>query len=113
MSLVIKLSVHTVLFRLLAILRAEPTDASALIERLRSLAPGNVPSLPAFYRHLRRGMDEGWIMVDGTDPPEHGPGRPRQVYRLTQSGRAALAEHARELRIFASLALDGDGTTAP
>jgi DNA-binding PadR family transcriptional regulator len=113
MSLVIRFAMHTVLFRLLAILRAEPTDASALIGRLRSLTPGKVPSLPAFYRHLRRGMEEGWIMVDGTDPPGGGPGRPRQVYRLTRAGRAALAEHAREMQIFAALALDGEGTTAP
>lgn len=103
---------HTILFQLLAILRAEPADASALTARLRTLTPRRVPSLPAFYRHLRRGMEEGWIAIEGTDQPE-GPGRPRQVYRLTESGLAALTEHAREMEVFTTLALEGKGTAAP
>jgi DNA-binding PadR family transcriptional regulator len=103
---------HTILFQLLSILRQEPADASALLERLRSLTSGSSPSLPAFYRHIRRGMEDGWIVVAGTDQQEEGPGRPRQVYRITESGMAALRKHALELEVFTTLAL-GKGRAVP
>lgn len=103
---------HTILFQLLSILRQEPADASALLERLQSLTSGRAPSLPAFYRHLRRGMEDGWIVVVGTDQQDEGPGRPRQVYRITESGTAALREHAREMEVFTTLAL-GKERAAP
>lgn len=99
---------HTILFQVLSILQQAAADASALLERLRSLTSGSGPSLPAFYRHIRRGMENGWIEVAGTDRPEDGPGRPRQVYRITQTGTAALRRHARELEVFTTLALGKD-----
>lgn len=103
---------HTVLFQLLSILRQEPADASALLERLQSLTSGSIPSLPAFYRHIRRGMEDGWIAIAGTDQQEDGPGRPRQVYRITESGTAALRNHAQEMEVFTTLAL-GKGRAMP
>ncbi len=98
---------HPTLFQLLAILRAGPADASALLERLDALTSGKPPSLPAFYRHVRRGMEHGWIAAGGTDQPEEGPGRPPQTFRLTASGESALGDHARELAVFTTLALQG------
>ena len=103
---------HTVLFQLLSILRHEPADASALLERLESLTSGSTPSLPAFYRHIRRGMEDGWIVVAGTDHQEEGPGRPRQVYRITETGTAALRDHALDMEVFTTLAL-GKGRAMP
>jgi DNA-binding PadR family transcriptional regulator len=103
---------HTILFQLLSILRQDPADASALLERLQSLTSGSVPSLPAFYRHIRRGMEDGWIVVAGTDQQEDGPGRPPQVYRITESGTAALKAYAREMEVFTTLAL-GEGRAVP
>ncbi len=100
---------HTILFQLLAILRTAPADASTLLERFDLLASGSPPSLPAFYRHIRHGMEEGWIVVDGLDQPAGGPGRPRQIYRITAPGQSALAEHAREMEVFTTLALDAKG----
>lgn len=96
---------HTILFQLLSVLQQESADASALLEGLRSLSSGSGPSLPAFYRHIRRGMENGWIEVVGTDQPQDGPGRPRQVYRITRTGNVALRKHARELEVFTALAL--------
>jgi len=100
---------HTILFQLLAILRTAPADASALLERFEMLASGSPPSLPAFYRHVRHGMEEGWIVVDGLDQAAAGPGRPRQIYRITASGESALADHAREMEVFTTLALEAKG----
>ncbi|MGD8321861.1 MAG: PadR family transcriptional regulator [Gemmatimonadota bacterium] len=98
---------HTTLFQLLAILRTAPADASTLLARLDTLTSGKPPSLPAFYRHVRRGTEEGWIVVDGMDQADEGPGRPRQVYRITASGESALTGYAREMEVFTTLALQG------
>lgn len=100
---------HTTLFQLMAVLRMEPADAAVLLERLENLTSGKPPSLPAFYRHLRRGMEEGWVVVEGTDQAGEGPGRPRQVYRITASGEEALQDHASEMAVFTTLALEGKG----
>jgi DNA-binding PadR family transcriptional regulator len=103
---------HMVLFEVLALLRHRPADASALMARLDTLTAGKAASLPAFYRHLRRGMEEGWIEVDGGDQPG-GPGRPPQIYRITAAGEAALRDRARELKVFTTLALGGEGRGGP
>ena len=101
---------HLTLFQILALLREEPADASTVLEGLGRLLPDrDVPSLPAFYRHLRRAMESGWVEVEGTDPDDDGPGRPARVYRLTREGAEALRERARELEAFTSLALGGEG----
>lgn len=100
---------HLTLFQVLALLRRAPADASAVLAGLEARLPArDVPSLPAFYRHLRRGMENGWIEVEGTDPGDEGPGRPARVYRLTRRGRAAVRERALELDAFTSLALGGE-----
>jgi DNA-binding PadR family transcriptional regulator len=100
---------HMTLFQILAVLNGNPSDALEVIHRLKEMTPTDVPSLPAFYRHLRRGMDAGWIVVEGTGQPEGAPGRPRQIYGLTSEGRAALRHRARDLNAFTLLALKGQG----
>lgn len=100
---------HLTLFQLLACLRGGPSDASGLLERLDALTRGQAPSLPAFYRHVRRGMEEGLIVVEATDRQGSGPGRPRQLYRITAAGEASLREEAREMEVFTTLALEGKG----
>lgn len=98
---------HLTLFQILALLRNGPADASAVLAGLVRLSPrGEVPSLPAFYRHLRRGLESGWVEVDGTATGEEGPGRPARVYRLTAAGKSAVRERALELDVFTALALE-------
>lgn len=104
---------HMSLFQILAVLRERPSDASTLLDRLGSLTPDDVPSLPAFYRHIRRGMEEGWIEVEGTEGPDDGPGRPARTYRLTPEGRAAVRERAVELDAITALALGRRGRGGP
>jgi DNA-binding PadR family transcriptional regulator len=96
---------HRALFQILALLRDAPSDAASLLGGIEALTPKRGPSMPAFYRHLRRGIEEGWVGIDGTDPRDDGPGRPSQIYRLTPHGESALREHALELQIFTRLAL--------
>jgi len=104
---------HLTLFQILALLGSGPADALTLLERLGRLAPSDVPSLPALYRHLRRGLDESWLVVVGTEEGDSGPGRPRQIYRITAEGAAAVRARARALDTFTALALEesgGEGT---
>ncbi len=97
---------HMTLFQILAVLRDGPLDAGVALERLSRLAPAReVPSVPSFYRHLRRGLEEGWITVQGTTDDE-GPGRPAQSYALTPDGLTALQDRSRELEAFTRLALE-------
>lgn len=100
-------TMHTTLFQIMAVLRHGSAEAGAVIERLGELAPpSEVPSVPSFYRHLRRGMEEGWIRVEGAADPDQ-PGRPAQAYGLTPEGEAALHERSRELEVFTRLAFEG------
>lgn len=98
---------HLTLFQIMAVLAGGPADAAGVLDALRGLGD-DVPSVPAFYRHLRQGIDEGWIAVEGTGPAE-GPGRPAQTYGLTPGGRSALRERGRELERFTRLALGRGG----
>jgi DNA-binding PadR family transcriptional regulator len=94
------------LFRVLAVLRVGSGDTGEILDRLRAIGSDATPSLPAFYRHLRRGMEEGWISIDGLDQGGEGPGRPRQIYALPRAGEESMRAEARRLEAFTSLALD-------
>lgn len=99
-----------ILFQILAVLRDKPAEASTVLARLEDLLPARrVPSLPTFYRHLRRGMEHGWIEVEGLEDDEPGPGRPARIYSVTREGREAVQRRARELDAFTSLALKHGG----
>lgn len=97
------------LFQILAVLRQEPSEASDVLERLQAVAPADVPSLPAFYRHLRRGIEEEWIEIEGIGTTDEGPGRPARIYRLTPAGVEAVRERALELDAITALALERPG----
>ena len=82
---------------LLAAVRARPAHGYAIIEELRRLSGGafDLPEgtvYPALHRLERAGLlASTW----STDAP-----RRRRVYRLTDRGRAALAESERDWRRF-------------
>lgn len=82
---------------LLAVLAEGPRHGYALIERLRARSDGafDLPEgtiYPALHRLERAGLlESGW---------SHAAARRRRVYRLTQRGRAALAERQDEWRRF-------------
>ncbi len=105
------MGMHLVLFQILAVLQGEAADASSALARLEGLLPPrDVPSVPAFYRHLRRGIERGWIRPSGAYDGEQGPGRPARIYQLTRDGREAVRRRAAELDVFTSMALEeGEG----
>lgn len=97
------------LFQILAILRSGPMDAGGILDALRTVGnPDEVPSIPTFYRHLRKAADAGWLAIEGHDDPGDGPGRPKRHYALTRQGREAVEAKAATLSRFTRLALGGD-----
>ncbi len=100
---------HLTLFQILAVLGNGPSDALTVLGHLNRVSTSDAPSLPAFYRHLRRALEEGWAEILGVGDDDTGPGRPRQVYALTAAGAEAVRDRARELSVYTSLALDGEG----
>lgn len=98
-------TMHEIEFAILATLKAGDRHAGALLDRLEeSEATRGKPSLASFYRYLKTAVDAGWIEVAGNEAA--GAGRPRQVYRITSAGLAAVEAEARRLRDLAGLALD-------
>jgi len=96
---------NSTLFQILAVLSEEATDVTTAMDRLRAiLGPKHVPSLPAFYRHLRRSEEEGWVVIQGEVETPGGLGRPRKIFGLTPAGREALATEANSLEPFVVLA---------
>jgi DNA-binding PadR family transcriptional regulator len=82
---------------LLAAVSEEPAHGYLIVERLRSRSQGALDLgegtvYPALYRLEAAGLlSSRW---------SHEPGRKRRVYRLTDRGRAALAEGRTEWRSF-------------
>jgi len=75
---------------------------------MRELGQDSEPPLASFYRALKNALDEGHL--DILDPADEGRrGRPPQRYRITRSGRIALAAEARRLGRLAKLALGAAG----
>ncbi len=93
-------------FRMLVILRSEPADGNTILERLRELDDGGVPSLPTLYRSIRSALEAKWIKTVG-GKADGTPGRPRQVFRLTVEGATATEQEAQRLKDLAALAQDG------
>lgn len=98
---------HPTLFRILAVLRPGPAAASALLDEIRAIDPGAVPSLPTFYRHLREGVESGWMEILEPEGEPDAPGRPSQSYALTPAGARALHDEAERLAPFTRLAFGG------
>jgi len=100
--------VSPILFRILLGLKDEPRDAEGIVSRMRELGEDSEPPLASFYRALKRALDDGYLeILDPAD--ERRRGRPRQRYRITRSGRTALAAEARRLGRLAKLALGAAG----
>jgi DNA-binding PadR family transcriptional regulator len=100
--------VNPIFFHILLGLKDEPQDAEGIVSRMRALGRESEPPLASFYRALKRALDEGYLEI--LDPEDAGRrGRPRQRYRITRSGRAALAAEARRLGRLAKLALGAAG----
>ena len=84
---------------LLAVIAAAPAHGYAIVSALREQSAGafDLPEgtvYPALHRLEDRGLvQSAWADVGG---------RRRRVYRLTAAGAAALAEHRRDWREFAS-----------
>jgi len=96
--------VNATTLRVLLAIGGQGCTASDILVRLGTV-PGddNVPSLPALYRHLKVGLDEGWLEVERG---ENGtPGRPHQVYRITSTGAEAVAIESRKLQALAAFAI--------
>ena len=95
---------NTTTLRILLAISEEGCTAAEIIARLASIpGGGKIPSLPALYRHLKAGIDHGWLQVEPMD--DGTPGRPRQIYRLTSPGKKAIAHESRKLRALATFAL--------
>ena len=95
---------HTI-FQILLSLKDDSRDADGVLEALRAVGGTQaVPALASFYRGLKKASDSGFIRVlDATKG--QGPGRPRQRYQMTRSGRYALRTEARRLGHLAAAAL--------
>ena len=92
------------MFQVLLTLRSNDLQAPDILDGLRKIAgESNTPSLAAFYRGLKNGLDAGWMEIAGNDGS--GPGRPRQIYHLTPFGHRAVEKEARRLHALASMAL--------
>ncbi len=109
LNLINNVPVSPVLFHILLGLKDEPQDAEGIVSRMRALGRASEPPLASFYRALKRALDEGYLEI--LDPEDAGRrGRPRQRYRITRSGRTALASEARRLGRLSKLALGAAGT---
>jgi PadR family transcriptional regulator len=83
---------------LLAVLEAGPTHGYAVIEALRARS-GGAFDLPTgtVYPALHRLEELGLVASTWSD----GPGRKRRIYKLTTSGRRALAQQRTAWQQFA------------
>ena len=105
--------VNIAVFQILISLRQGASQASEILDAIRAMdETATGPSLASFYRHLKRGLDEGWIESVGEETGAKSPGRPSQRYRLTDSGLGAVRSEAARLRALAALALSDDVTAS-
>ena len=95
---------HTI-FQILLSLKDDARDADGVLEAMRTHGgKQSVPALASFYRGLKKASDSDFIRVlDATKGG--GPGRPRQRYQMTRSGRYAMRVEARRLGNLAAAAL--------
>ncbi len=91
-------------FRILVAFDAGPLRALEVMKRIRADSAIDVPSIPAFYRFLKEQIDTGTLEIARTSS-DGGRGRPQNVYRLTEAGRAQLREQAERMQAMAALVL--------
>ena len=92
-------------FQILTILLGGVASAREVMTHLGEMSERDVPSLATFYRHLKSGLDAGWVAIATEERPGQRRGRPQQHYRITASGKKAAAHEALRLRSLSDLAL--------
>lgn len=96
---------HKLTFQILAVLQGAPADGQEILHRIRDLGDaGGNPSLPTLYRWLKSGLESGWIESRAADD-DPSPGRPSQIYALTDAGLEAVEAEAHRHRDLAALVL--------
>ena len=100
------MSLHNDLFRILAVLAAEPATSGVILDRIEAVSPGDGPSMATFYRRLKEAVDEGWVRtVAGAEPDSASPGRPSRTFLITAAGLEVVGDEAARQRGFADLVL--------
>jgi DNA-binding PadR family transcriptional regulator len=90
-------------YLILTVLAAEPLHGYGIARSVSELSGGEVNLRPGtLYGALDRLDQQGLITVDREEAVD---GRPRRYYRLSDSGAAALAEHAARRRRHAGAAV--------
>ena len=87
-------------FGILLALAEGPSHGYGVLGRLRGASDGALElGTGQLYRHLRRLLDDGWLVE--TEPPARTDREDprRRYYRLTRLGRAVLAAEARRLAV--------------
>ena len=78
------------LLEILVALSDGDSIAADVLSVMDAWAGGAALPLGSFYRHLERGVGEGWIEITDCSPSS-GRGRPARRYRLTREGRQAAS----------------------
>jgi DNA-binding PadR family transcriptional regulator len=98
---------NAALLRILSALAEGEGSSADLLARLRRPPAVEAPSLATFYRRLKEAVDNGWIEAVPGAGGDAGPGRPAQVFRLSDAGRAAAREEAARWREVSERVLGG------
>jgi DNA-binding PadR family transcriptional regulator len=97
------LPLKPVVFHILAALSESESHGYGVIRAVRDRSTGRIRlQTGAFYRHLRRLLEDGLVEEAGGGPPDDDPRR-GAYYRLTAEGRAVVrAEWRRMAELVAS-----------
>jgi len=94
-------------YHILMVLAERDLYGYAIMKAIEADSGGAVaPGIGSLYRILARLTAQGWVEEVTTPkqaPAEH-PGHPRQYYRLTREGRAALRDESHRLESVLALA---------
>lgn len=107
-----KINLDETSFHILLALKAGAASGSEIIDRIRDVGTGRVPSIASIYRHLGRVVDADLVAATSGTTLGEGPGRPALEYRLTRKGRGALTSEATRLQELAQMVLGPDHPSA-
>jgi DNA-binding PadR family transcriptional regulator len=94
----------------LSILEEGQSYGYAILKRIEELSAGEMEWTDGMLYPLLHRLDRlGYVEADWDSPPG---GRRRRYYRITEAGRAALAEHRRQWEVVAG-ALENAGRSNP
>jgi DNA-binding PadR family transcriptional regulator len=98
-------------YHILMVLADRDLYGYAIMKAVEADSGGSVaPGIGSLYRILARLTDRGWVSEAATPrgAPTGHRGNPRQYYRLTPEGRAALRDESRRLESLLELARERD-----